>query len=233
MLIDQINHLQANSNDISVSAAPDDAISQSVMGGTTRIVERKDHIFHEGDNATQIYRVETGHVCIYRNLPDGRRQIIDFAYPNDFVGFGSVGLHTANAQAMQRTRLRCLPTSQLRTIMRENPTLGLEVFDHISSDLCAAQERILSISQRSAQERLASFLVMLSRRNEMRGESPTKIALPMTRADIADYLGLTVETVSRIFSKFRRQGHIDLNQCILVTLLDIEALTEIADGNCE
>ena len=233
MLIDQTTPSRANTKDLAVTAAPDRVNIQSVMNGSTKVVERKEHIFHEGDTANQIYRVEIGHVCIYRNLPDGRRQIVDFAYPGEFVGFGSIGQHTANAQAMERTRLRCLPISQLRNIIRSNPTLGLEVFDHISSDLCAAHERFLSVTQRSAQERLACFLLMLAQRNERRDGSATKIVLPMTRADIADYLGLTVETVSRVFSKFRKQGLIDLEQCILVTLVDIETLTEIADGNFE
>ena len=87
------------------------------------------------------------------------------------------------------------------------------------------------MSQRTATERLAAFLMALSRRNERRGEDPTEIVLPMTRTDIADFLGLTIETVSRTFTKFRSEHLIDLEQNILVTIREAGALEQMAEGN--
>jgi CRP/FNR family transcriptional regulator len=211
-------------------AAPlcDGAFDQSVMDSATRVVNRKEHVFFEGDAVTHIYKVEAGHVCVYRLLSDGRRQVIDFAFAGDFIGLGASGTHSLNAQATERSRLRCLPVSELRNIVRENPKLGLELYEAISGELNATRELLMSVNHRTAQERVAGFLLALSQRNARRGEDATSIVLPMTRTDIADFLGLTIETVSRTFSKFRAKGLIKLEQCILVTLCDLEALAAMA-----
>lgn len=196
----------------------------------TRIVERKSHLFCEGDDASHIYQVQAGHVCIYRLLGDGRRQIVDFAFPGDFIGLGTSGQHTHNAQATERTRLLSFPASELRNIVMKDPTLGLELYEAMASELFDARELLVSVCQRSAQERLAGFLFALSRRNRRQGENADCIVLPMTRTDIADYLGLTIETVSRTFSKMRKSGLIDIEQCIIITIKDQEALRKLADG---
>lgn len=208
-------------------------VSRGMMDAQTRIVERKGHLFCEGDDATHVYQVEAGHVCIYRQLADGRRQIIDFAFPGDFIGLGVIGQHANNAQATERTRLRCLPASELRAIVRDNPKLGLELYEAMASELSEAHELLVSVCQRSAQERVAGFLLTLSRRNARRGEDASCIVLPMTRSDIADYLGLTIETVSRTLSKMRKSGLIEIEQCIIITINDAEALVDIADGERE
>jgi CRP-like cAMP-binding protein len=209
------------------------AIVQGAMHAQTRIVERKHHLFCEGDDATHIFQVEAGHVCIYQLLADGRRQVIDFAFPGDFIGLGATGQHTSNAQATERSRLRCLPASELRAIVRDNPKLGLELYEAMSSELSETRELLVSVCQRSAQERVAGFLLTLSRRNAGRGEDASCITLPMTRTDIADYLGLTIETVSRTFSRMRKAGLIDIEQCIIITIKDTEALAEIVEGKCD
>jgi CRP/FNR family transcriptional regulator len=200
------------------------------MGGATRIVNRKEHIFFEGDVVSHIYKVEAGHVCIYRLLADGRRQVVDFAFPGDFIGLGASGRHALNAQATERTCLRCLPVTELRNVVIENPQLGLELYEAIASELGATRELLMSVSHRTAQERIAGFLLALSQRNARHGEDAATIVLPMTRTDIADFLGLTIETVSRTFSKLRSEGLINLEQCILVTVLDHDKLKAIAEG---
>ena len=115
-------------------------------------------------------------------------------------------------------------------LVRENPALGLELYQAISSQLSATREMLVAVGQRSAEERLAGFLLTLSRRNASRGQDASTIVLPMTRSDIADYLGMTIETVSRMMTKMRKQGLIDIEQCILVTINDAEALADIASG---
>lgn len=212
------------------SVSCDGAFDESVMGSATRVIDRKEHIFFEGDAVTHIYKVEAGHVCIYRLLADGRRQVVDFAFAGDFIGLGASGRYALNAQATERTRLRCLAVSELRNIAVENPKLGLELYEAIASELRATRELLMSVSHRTAQERVAGFLLALAQRSARRGEDATNIVLPMTRTDIADFLGLTIETVSRTFSKFRTKGIIDLEQCILVTIRDLDALSAIAEG---
>lgn len=207
------------------------AFDESVMGGAMRIVDRKEHVFFEGDPVGHIYKVEAGHVCIYRLLADGRRQVIDFAFPGDFIGLGASGQYAMSAQATEKTRLRCLPVSELRNVISQNPKLGLELYEAIACELGATRELLMSVSHRTAQERIAGFLLALSQRNARRGEDATTIVLPMTRTDIADFLGLTIETVSRTISKLRAEGIIELEHCILVTVRDIDRLVEIAEGS--
>ena len=119
----------------------------------------------------------------------------------------------------------------LRSIVGKNPKLGLELYEAIAGELGATRELLMSVSHRTAQERIAGFLLALAQRNARHGEDPATIVLPMTRTDIADFLGLTIETVSRTFSKFRAQGIIELEQCILVTVRDLDQLSRIAEGN--
>jgi CRP/FNR family transcriptional regulator len=98
-------------------------------------------------------------------------------------------------------------------------------------ELTRAHDLLLTIGQRSAEERVAAFLLALSRRNASAGARPDLIALPMTRTDIGDLLALTIETVSRILSRMRRQGIIDLERSHMVRILDIQALARLATGN--
>ena len=206
------------------------AMGRSVATAQTLIVERKEHLFCDGDDATHIYKVEAGHVCIYRILGDGRRQVIDFAFPGDFIGLGAKGQHTTSAQATERTRLRCLPVSELREIINAHPRLGMDLYEMMSSKLAGARNLLVSVCQRSAQERVAGFLLALSRRKVHRGEDASCIVLPMTRTDIADYLGLTIETVSRTLSKMGKARVIDIEQNIIITINDSKALADMAEG---
>ena len=195
-----------------------------------RVIEAKEHIFRDGDPVSHVYQVEVGHVCIYKMMPDGRRQVIDFAYPGDMIGLGALSEHDTNAQATSRTRVRCMPIAALRQEMRSDAKLGMRLYEAMSRELLAARELLFTVSQRTACERVAAFLVALSRRNVRNGEDPNEFVLPMTRNDIADFLGLTIETVSRTFTKLRTDGLIDLAQSVLVTITDLDALTDLADG---
>ena len=207
------------------------SFDQGLMDGATRIFKRKEHVFFEGDAARHIYKLEAGHVCAYRLLADGRRQVLHFAFPGDFIGLGAGDKHTMNAQASEKTRLRCVATSRLREIVNKNPALGFELYEALAHELRASQELLLSVSHRNAQERIAGFLLALSQRNARRGENARTIVLAMSRLDIADFLGLTIETVSRTLSKLRSQEIIALEQCIVVTLKDPKRLKAIADGD--
>lgn len=207
-----------------------DALAQRLAGGTVRTIEGKEHIFREGDVASHVYVVEVGHVCIYKMLPDGRRQVIDFAYPGDLVGLGAMGEHKSSAQATSRTRVRGIPVASLHQIARTDAKLGVKLYEAVSRELQAARELLFTVSQRNAVERVAAFLLAISRRCERNGEEPLEFVLPMTRSDIADFLGLTIETVSRTFTRLRVDGLIDLSQSVLVTILDHEALARLANG---
>ncbi len=206
-------------------------LTRSLPEGKIRVVAAGEHVYREGDTATHVYCIEAGHVCIYRVLPDGRRQIVTFAYPGDFIGLGAIHDHATSAQAGAKTRLKSFPIANLQESARFDATLGLRLYAAVSEELAAAHDLLMTVSHRSAGERLAAFLLALSRRNGRRGGNACEIVLPMTRTDIADFLGLTIETVSRTFTKFRLEGLIDLEQCVIVTICDLKAL-EMAAGNC-
>ncbi len=216
-----------------VRAECTEILGQQMVIGPARTIEAKEHIFREGDAVTHVYKVEIGHVCIYKTLSDGRRQVIDFAYPGDMIALGALGEHTCNAQATTRTRVRFVPVPALRQAVRSDGSLGLRLCEAISRELLASRELLFTVSQRTATERVASFLVALARRNERKDEDCDEFVLPMTRSDIADFLGLTIETVSRTFTKLRLDGLIELAQSVLVTILDRERLEELADGRSD
>jgi CRP/FNR family transcriptional regulator len=213
-----------------ISSQPSASFEQSLAQASLRRVEAKEFVFAEGDPTTHVYRIETGAVALYRVLPDGRRQVMGFAYPGDLIGLGAEGEHVMNAQAIKPTRLRSLAFSALRRSAARDPMLALKLYEALARELAATRDLMLTTGQRSAMERVAAFLLALSRRNQRNGEDPTSFELPMTRTDIGDFLGLTIETVSRTLSKLRMLGIIDLPQSHRVKLLDTERLEGLAEG---
>jgi CRP/FNR family transcriptional regulator, anaerobic regulatory protein len=207
-----------------------DSLAAQFSGTPSRRVEAKEHVFCEGDAVRHVYRVEAGLICTYRMMSDGRRQVVDFAFPGDIVGLGANGEHATSAQAIRPTRLRCLPAAVLTDVMRRDSRLTVKLYETLAEELRAARELLLSVCQRSAAERLAAFLVALVRRNERRGLDAETLDLGMTRTDIADFLGLTIETVSRTFTKFRSSGLIDIAQCTSIAIVDRVGLEELAAG---
>jgi len=211
-------------------ARPSGAFEQSLAQASLRRVEAKEFVFAEGDPTTHLYRVETGAVALYKVLADGRRQIVGFGYPGDLIGLGDQGEHLMNAQAIKPTRLRCLPVASLRHSAAKDPTLGFKLYEALARELAATRDLMLTTGQRSATERVAGFLLALSRRNERSGRDPAEFELPMTRADIGDFLGLTIETVSRTFTKLKSLGVIELPLSNRVKLVDVGELEGLADG---
>lgn len=208
-----------------------DALAAAFHGTPSRRLDAKEHVFCEGDTAKHIYRVEGGLICIYRMMPAGRRQVVDFAFPGDIVGLGATREHSTSAQAIRPTRLRYLPSSTLSELMLCDARLSVRVYETMAEELRAARELLLSVCQRSAAERLAAFLLALVRRNERKGLDTETLDLAMTRTDIADFLGLTIETVSRTFTKFRTSGLIDIAQCTAIAIVDYDGLQALAAGN--
>jgi CRP/FNR family transcriptional regulator len=205
-------------------------VDRGIRRVAPRVLQAREHVFFEGDPKDHVYQVEKGTVCLYKTLPDGRRQIVDFAYPGDFIGLGSPGDHVFSAQAITLTRLRCLPAGPLHEMAAHDPRIGMQLYSALSDQLLAARDLLLTVGQRNATERLAALLLAMARRNERSGADPGRIALPMTRADIADFLSLTIETVSRTFTKLRQSGVIDLAQSSLVLVRDQQALERLAGG---
>ena len=199
-------------------------------GTKTRDFAAKGHLFCEGDARSHIYKLVSGCVCLYRMLKDGRRQVIDFAFDGDIVGLSSGPVSSCSAQALAETRVKCLPISAILTAAKSDPRIALGFYEALSHELRAAHEHLLGVGQRGATEKLAVFLVMLSRRNEDRGRPAEMIHLTMDRIDIADFLGITIETVSRTLTKLKRQDLIEIDHFTQVRLRNISGLIAIAEG---
>ncbi|MEQ1715149.1 MAG: helix-turn-helix domain-containing protein [Hyphomicrobium sp.] len=204
---------------------------EGISNSTVRRLEPREHVCREGEAKHYVYQVEQGAVCLYRSMPDGHRQIMDFAYPGDFVGLGTSERHLLSGQAIGATRLRCVPVSAIRQLATRNPEFCFRLYEALSAELTAARDLLATVGTRSATERLASFLVALARRNERSGFAANRIMLPMLRSDIADFLSLTVETVSRTFTRLKQRGIIDLPQSALVIINNREELEEVAGLN--
>jgi CRP/FNR family transcriptional regulator len=136
-----------------------------------------------------------------------------------------------NAQTLKPTKVRSISLATLHRIAALDPKLSFTLYQAVANDLAATRDLLMTTGHRSACERVAAFLLALSQRNERNGGSAHVIDLPMTRSDIADFLGLTVETVSRTITKMKTRRLIDLPQCARIHLRDIEALQALAEGD--
>lgn len=173
-----------------------------------RQVEAGRMLFEEGQPADELFTLTSGMVKLYKLMSDGRRQITGFLVAGDFLGlaFGRTYVYSAEA-VVDSTACRFRRSAFLK-LLEDFPSMEKSLLDRTSTELAAAQEQILLLGRKTARERVASFLVGLCRRQHI-GELGS-LRLPMSRIDIADFVGLTIETVSRTLSLLRREGLIDL-----------------------
>ncbi|HEY8594166.1 MAG TPA: helix-turn-helix domain-containing protein [Devosiaceae bacterium] len=204
------------------------------MGATEwgdRSLQAHEPLFHEGDETSHFFEVLEGVLCAYKIFADGRRQVISFAFPGDLVGFGHGSAYRFDCDALSRARVRCVPKSSILRAIKERPDLGERLLDAAAGEVAHMQELSVLLGRKSAIEKLASFLVSLSERTSPESDGSAQVALPMTRADMADFLGLTVETVSRNMTKLRVMKIIDLPHSATLEVRDMARLRALAD--CE
>lgn len=193
--------------------------SQTIAAGTAFV--------DEGEPALNVFTVVAGVVKLFKLLADGRRQIVGFLVPGDMFGFAPNDRYTASAEAVSSVTVCRCSRRQLEHAFAEFPGVERQFLDAITRDLTAAQDQMVLLGRKTAHERVASFLLSLFRRQPNDDDS---IDLPMTRTDIADFLGLTTETVSRVFTVLKGSGCIAINGSSKVYILDRDALAELADG---
>ena len=167
-------------------------------------------------------------VRISKLLPDGRRQVTGLLFPGDFLGLAFNESYTYSAEAVGPSTLCRFPRTDLERLLSEHPKMERRLLGMASNELATAQDQMLLLGRKTAREKLATFLLMLSARAERRGHPGNPIDVPMTRADIADYLGLTIETVSRTFTVLRKSGLIEAQGAASIFLPDPEAVRDIA-----
>ncbi|QFU16322.1 helix-turn-helix domain-containing protein [Microvirga thermotolerans] len=185
-------------------------------------------LFWEGDAADYFYRVSEGCLRLYRILPDGRRAIMGFVFGGEMVGLSCLDMHRYTAEAVTAVRVRRLSRSRLHAMGEGAGELQRLLFTRLFEEMMAAHRHIIVLGQMGAEERVAHFLASAACRTRADRKRPVVLDLPMTRLDIADYLGLTIETVCRILSKFKRDGLIALEGRHRVILRSLRTLQEIA-----
>jgi CRP/FNR family transcriptional regulator len=197
---------------------------------TTVEVEAHQPIFDEAERAQHVFNVTEGAVKIYKLLSDGRRQITGFLFPGDFLGLTHNENYAYSAEALTNTKLCRFPRQKLEALLDEMPKLEQRLLGMASHELAAAQDQMILLGRKSAKERVASFLIMLSNAAVRHGKPDNPVGVPMTRNDMGDYLGLSLETVSRALTHLKTQGLIQLLDERRVRLAKPEAMREIAGG---
>ncbi len=199
--------------------------------GSLHVMPRGKTIVEQGDAAEHVYKVVSGALRMVRLLPDGRRSVIDFLLPGDFFGLAEDGTYSHSLEVLSDTSFVRYPKQQLKQLLEEDPRAGRRFFNLMCGQLSAAQERLLTLCRKSAVERIASFLLAMTERTRSpKTVDADTIKLPMCRADIADYLGLTIETVSRILTQLRESHVIDIPTASQIVVRDRGKLVTIGSG---
>ena len=185
-------------------------------------------LFWEGDAAGHVFLVLEGCLRLYRIVHDGRRAILGFSYPGDLLGVSSCGLYTFTAEAVTPIRLRRLARHRFNKLVDDSQDLRSQRLAAICSEMTAVQDHVMRLGRTAADERVATFLLDVARRTGADGATPVEIDVPFGRLDIADYLGLTVETVSREISKLKRDGLISMRGPHKIILRRLSRLREVA-----
>jgi CRP/FNR family transcriptional regulator len=194
-----------------------------------RPIQRGDRIYHAGDKFRSVYAVRSGAIKTISNTQDGQEQITGFYLPGEIIGMDGLATnsHSNTAIALETSAVCEIPFSRLEELSTELPSLQRRFFQLMSKEITNDQQLITLLSKNNADQRIASLLLSISARNHSRGLSADDFYLPMSRSDIGNYLGLTIETVSRVFGRFHKSEIIQLDKKH-VKIIDMPALRNIA-----
>ena len=190
----------------------------------------RQRIIVEGDPACHTYNIVSGAAKLLKELPDGRQQVVGFLLTGDFFGLPVGGTYPYSVEAIAETHLCRFRVDRFEAVLSRIPDLEVALRDRLVGDLAAAQEQMLTLGQKSALERVADFLLQISARAGRLGLPHNPMHLPMTRSDIADYLGLTLETVSRCFGRLKERGLITVRGRHEINFESVAGLGDLAEG---
>ena len=206
----------------------DELTGMKTFGWTIRLGPGQT-LFHEGDPATRVFTLTSGTLKLYKLLADGRRHVTGFMHPGDFLGISVDDEHAFTAEALEDAQLCSFPRDRFDNFVETHPQMERELYRMAAHELAAAHRQMVLLGRKTATERFASFLLCLADRTAAVAD---KVHLSMSRSDIADYLGLTKETVSRVLSALKGSRVIRLAAMDEVELLDRQRLEQIADCEC-
>jgi CRP/FNR family transcriptional regulator len=201
---------------------------------TSRVLHRGDHLFRTSEDFHNVYMVRSGAIKTYVILQSGEEQVIGFHTPGDIVGLDAIesGRHMCNAMVLDTSCICPLPFEQLCRLSARSPVIQTRLMHRLSRKIVDHEGLLLILGQKTAEQRMAAFLLHFSRQQHDLGLSSVDINLPMSRADIASYLALAVETVSRVLTRLQEGGLLDV-QRNHVRILDLDRLAIIAEETLE
>lgn len=209
---------------------PDDELG--VLEASTKpdqAIDRHEHLFHAGQRMKSVRVVRSGSIKSYQISPDGEEVVSGFFLPGEVIGLDALAseVHPSFAVALEDSQTCDIPMTDFLRMLKESPKLNEVMIRLLSEEMAETRELLLVVGRLEAKTRVALFLLSLSRRLARRRQNPDQFKLSMDRRDIANYLGITIETVSRTLSTFQRNKIIEVHGK-QIRILDRRALERIA-----
>lgn len=178
-----------------------------------RPIQKGGYVYRQSDDFSSVFAVRSGSIKTCMVTDEGVEQVTGFYYPGEIIGIDGIGQqrHASSAQAMETTSICEIPFDRLGELSQKIPSLQQHFFQLMSQEIVQDQQLLALLGKSNAESKVATYLLSISARNTRRKLSSTEFRLPMSRADLGNYLGLTVETVSRIFSKLQKEGILSVN----------------------
>ncbi|RKZ47854.1 MAG: transcriptional regulator FNR [Gammaproteobacteria bacterium] len=194
-------------------------------------LQKGEVLFRAGDKFRGIYAVRSGLVKVFATADDGEEQIIGFFLPGEMLGLDAIDsqVHACNAVALETSTYCAVPFSELSEVCKEIPELQNQLFKIMSRELSVENQMLLTLGKKNSEEKVATFLLTISSRYHQLGFSAKEFKLTMSRQEIGNYLGITFETVSRVFGRLQRNGIIKVNRKA-INILDMVALKNLVSG---
>ena len=215
------------------SACGDDNNCQSgdISSRSHRIFHRKEALFHSDDEFMGLYVLRAGSAKSYISTEDGDEQIVAFHYPGDILGIDGfdTNQHAYNVKFLETSSVCFIGTRELNRVLAESPTMRNRLLKAMSHALVDENRMRMNLGKYNSEQRMAKFLLTLSQRFEQRGLCSHMFDLSMTRTEIANYLGMAIETISRLLGKFQQAGAIDVEHR-QITIVNDQKLNQYLTG---
>jgi CRP/FNR family transcriptional regulator, anaerobic regulatory protein len=224
-------HCTLSSLCLPMGLTPEDVERLDDIVKRARPLQRGDILFREGDRFRSLFVVKTGSLKTFAPSSEGGEQVLSFHLPGELIGLDAIdkGEHACAASALETSAICEIPFGRLEELTAIIPSLQHQMYRLLSKEIGHDTDLLLLLGKKNAEERLATFLLDFSERLHKRGLSARDFHLSMSRHEIGNYLGLAVETVSRLFTRFQDDGLVRVERKH-IELLDPQALEEIVDG---
>jgi CRP/FNR family transcriptional regulator len=215
--------------------APEDVDRLDSIIKRTRPLHRGDHLFRGGERFRSLFVVKTGSVKTYAPSEEGGEQVLGFHLPGEIIGLDAIdkSCHACSAKVLETSAICEIPFHRFEELAASIPSLQHQMYRLLSKEIGQDADMLLLLGKKNAEERLAAFLTSMSSRLSKRGLSPTDFYLSMSRHEIGSYLGLAVETVSRLFTRFQEDGllRVDRKHVEVVDLAGLEMIAGTATSS--